>query len=407
MEAPLDGIRVVEWSMYATGPMCGVMLRDLGADVIRIEDPGRGGDPTRNMRYVAGITDCQMPGDRNAFFEVMNWGKRSVTFNLKHPQGRELALRLIDKADVFTLNIRPPVVRKLGLDYETLRERNPRLIYATASAYGEAGPQGDRSGNDFTGQARSGIMFGAGSDEHPPLYHLGGFPDMTGATLLAHAVISALYARERSGEGQKVELSNLSAAMWIQYWAVSNQLLLDIPWPRQDRRRAKQPMFNHYLCADGEWIAMATVRDEKWPVFCGLIARPELVDDPRFGTVENRKENATELVAILEEQFATKPRAEWEAILGGDESLEWERVQRLPDLQSDPQVLANEYLVEMEHPVWGTVRAQNYPVKFSESELRPRRAAPDLGEHNFEVLSEELGCSSEEIAELMSAGAFG
>ena len=141
MEAPLDGIRVVEWSMYATGPMCGVMLRDLGAEVIRIEDPSRGGDPTRNMRYVAGITDCQMPGDRNAFFEVMNWGKRSVTFNLKHPQGRELAVRLIEKADVFTLNIRPPVVRKLGLDYESLRDRNPRLIYATASAYGEAAPR--------------------------------------------------------------------------------------------------------------------------------------------------------------------------------------------------------------------------------------------------------------------------
>ena len=230
---------------------------------------------------------------------------------------------------------------------------------------------------------------------------------MTGATLLAHAVISALYARERSGEGQKVELSNLSAAMWIQYWAVSNQLLIDIPWPRQDRQRAKQPMFNHYLCADGEWIAMAVVKDQKWPSFAALVGRPELVDDPRFKTVEDRKDNSAALVSILEAQFASKPRDEWETVLGRDESLEWQRVQRLPDLQNDPQVHANDYLVDMEHPVWGKVRVQNYPIKFSESELRPRAAAPDLGEHNFEVLTEELGCSSDQIAELMSSGAVG
>lgn len=121
MNLPLQGIKVIEWSMYATGPLCGVMLADLGADVIRIEDPVRGGDPTRNMRYVAGIVDCQMPGNRNAFFEVMNWSKRSVTLNLKHPQGRALALRLLDQADVFILNIRPSVVKKLGLDYEAVR----------------------------------------------------------------------------------------------------------------------------------------------------------------------------------------------------------------------------------------------------------------------------------------------
>ena len=407
MNAPLEGIKVVEWSMYATGPLCGVMLGDLGADVIRIEDPQRGGDPTRNMRYVAGITDCQMPGDRNAFFEVMNWSKRSVSLNLKHPQGHEVALQLLDRADVFILNIRPPVVKKLGLDSETLRERNPKLIYATASAYGERGPQGQRSGNDYTGQARSGLMFGAGSDTDPPFYHLAGFPDMTGGTLLSHAVVSALYARERTGVGQKVEMSNLGAAMWIQYWAISNQLLVGGPWPRQDRKRANQPLFNHYQCADGEWIVLATIRDEKWPIFCRLVRLEHLLEDDRFKTVEDRKEHAADLVAILEEHLSTKPRDEWEQILSSDRAMEFTRVQRLADLQHDPQVIANEYIGEIDHPVYGPTKVQNYPVRFSESRVKPRTAAPDLGEHNFGVLTEELNYSPEQIAELVSAGALG
>ena len=407
MNLPLQGIKVVEWSMYATGPLCGVMLADLGADVIRIEDPARGGDPTRNMRYVAGIADGQMPGNRNAFFEVMNWSKRSVTLNLKHPQGRALALRLLDQADVFILNIRPSVVKKLGLDYEAVSARNPRLIYATASGYGERGPQAGRSGNDFTGQARSGLMFGAGNEDHPPLYHIAGFPDMTGGTLLAQSVILGLYARERTGRGQKIEMSNLSAAMWIQYWAVSNNLLVGGKWPRRDRRRPGQPLFNHYQCADDDWIALAMQRDEKWPIFCRQIGLPSLVEDPRFLTVEERRTNSATLVSILEEQFRTKPRSEWERILGADTRMEFDRVQRLKDLPLDPQVQANRYVEEIDHPVYGRCKVQSYPVRFSRSAVRSRQAAPELGEHNLDVLSNELGYSSEEVAEFWSAGALG
>lgn len=407
MNLPLQGIKVIEWSMYATGPLCGVMLADLGADVIRIEDPARGGDPTRNMRYVAGIADCQMPGNRNAFFEVMNWSKRSVTFNLKHPQGRALALRLLDQADVFILNIRPSVVKKLGLDYETVAARNPRLVYATASGYGERGPQAARSGNDYTGQSRSGLMFSSGTDADPPFYHLAGFPDMTGGTLLAQAVILGLYARERTGQGQKIELSNLAAAMWIQYWAVSNNLLVGGKWPRQDRRRPGQPLFNHYQCADGDWIALAMPRDEKWPIFCRQIGLPSLVEDPRFLTVEERRTNAAVLVRILEEQFRRQPRAEWERILGADTRMEFERVQRLQDLQHDAQVQTNGYIQEIDHQVYGRCKVQSYPVRFSRSAVRSRQAAPELGEHNGEVLTSELGYSSEDVAEFLSAGALG
>lgn len=406
MKAPLEGIKVVEWSMYATGPMAGVVLGDLGADVIKIEDASVGGDPPRGMRFVAGVADCAMPGDRNAYFEVMNWNKRSITLNLKHPKGREIAFQLLDKADVFLCNIRPPVVRKLGLDYETVSQRNPRIVYAIASGYGERGPQGDRAGNDYTGQARSGMMWGAGTVDDPPFYHTGGFPDMGGATLLSHAVITALLARERHGVGQKVEMSNLSAAMWMQYWAMGIVLLTGNPWPRIDRRKPGNPLYNHYPCQDGEWIALSAILPQNWPTFCQLVGLDHLLEDERFQTVDNRRINALELNKILDERFMTRPRHEWEEILARDPSMIFERVQRLEDLADDPQVLANEYVIEMDHPVYGRCKVQNFPIRFSKTSPKPRRAAPELGDSNFEILVNELGYSPEDVADFMSEGAL-
>lgn len=403
--APLDGIKVVEWSMYATGPMAGVILSDLGADVIKIEDGARGGDPPRGMRFVAGVADCQMPGGRNAYFEIMNWNKRSITLNLKHPQGREIALQLIDKADVFLLNIRPTVVKRLGLDYETVSKRNPRIIYATASGYGERGPQGDRGGNDYTGQARSGMMWGAGTDDDPPFYHTGGFPDMGGATLLSYAVVIALLARERYGLGQKVEMSNLSAAMWMQYWAIGIVLLTGQRWPRIDRRKAGNCLYNHYKCGDGEWLALSSILPENWPTFCRLVGLDYLLEDPRFLDVEGRRVNARELIEILDAHFLTKPRHEWERILAQDPSMVFERVQKLHDLRDDPQVLANEYIVDMEHPVYGQVPVQPFAIRLNQTPTKGRRPAPELGEHNLNVLVDELGYRPEQVAELIACGA--
>ena len=164
----LEGIRVVEWSVYVMGPLAGVMLSDLGADVIKIEDPKSGGEILRGLRFTSGTVDAAMPGGRNAAFEAMNWNKRSIGLDLKTSEGRELAYQLVEQADIFLTNYQPTVIERLEMDYETLRQRNPRLIYAQGSAFGEQGPDRDRPGNDYTGQARSGMMWGPGTDADPP-----------------------------------------------------------------------------------------------------------------------------------------------------------------------------------------------------------------------------------------------
>lgn len=406
MTLPLAGIRVVEWSLYATGPMSCLMLRDLGADVIRIEEPTRG-DPTRHMAFVAGIADTRAPGGRNAFYEAMNFGKRCITPNLKHPQGREIALRLIDKADVFVQNYRPSVVQKLGLDYQTIRARNPTIVYAGASAFGERGPRAHFSGNDFTGQARSGLMWGASDPDMPPYYHLAGFPDMTGATLLAHAVLNGLLARARYGTGQKIELSNLGAAMWIQYQAVAMNLLLGGNWPSRDRRRPGNALENVYRCADGEWIVIAGDLEQDWERFCGRVGLEGLLTDARFTAVSDRRRRDEALVQILDQQFAAKPAADWLAALRAEPALPAEQLQRVHDLQHDAQALANGYIREIDHSVIGRTKVRAHPVRFSGFEPKERTPAPELGEHNFDVLTNELGYSSDEIAELISSGAIG
>lgn len=406
MQAPLEGIKVVEWSMYATGPLAGVMLSDLGADVIKIEDGTTGGDRTRGMRFVGGGMDCLMPGDRNAWFEVMNWNKRSVTLNLKHPEGREVALRLLDAADVFILNFRPGVVRRLGLDYDTVAKRNPRIVYVSASSYGERGPLAQRAGNDYTGQARSGMMWPSGDDAETPRPNSGAPVDMASATLLTNAVVTALLARERYGEGQKVELSNLAAGMWIEYYASAITLLTGRPWPHADRSQPGNPLFNHYRCGDGRWLVLANLLPENWPVFCRIVGLNQLLDDPRFSDVDRRRIHAAELTCLLEAHFLTRPRDQWEALLERDPSMTFESIQSLSDLADDPQVLANEYVVPMEHPVYGRVNVQPYPARFTRTPAKPRRAAPELGAHNLDVLVNELGYTPEQVGELIAAGAL-
>ena len=393
--------------MYATGPLAGVMLSDLGADVIKIEDAAAGGDLTRSMRIINSVIDCEIAPNRNAWFEIMNWNKRSVTLNLKHPQGREIALQLIEKADVFLLNFRPPVAERLGLDYETVAQRNPRIIYASASAYGESGPQADRAGNDYTGQARSGMMWGVGKDGDPPMHHTAAPADKAGATLLSHAVITALLARERYGVGQKVELSNLGAAMWLQYYALGLVLLTGQQWPRVDRRSPGNVLTNSYRCQDGRWLVMASLRRENWPSFCHLVGLEQLLDDERFASPESRRQNTVELTRILDAHFLTRPREEWERMLAHDPSLAFERIQHLHELGEDPQILENGYITEMDHPIYGRVKVQDYPIRFSETHTKKRRPAPELGEHNFSILVDELGYSPEQIGELISNGALG
>ena len=399
MGSPLEGIKVVEWAWFANGPLAGVMLGHLGADVLKIEDSTQGGDASRGL-----LDPDPLPGGRTAFNEVMNWGKRSLALNLKQESARKILFDLIGRADVFLTNNRTSTLERVGLTYENLSKDNPRLIYAAATAYGSRGPAANRAGLDMTSQARAGLMWLGSPEGTIPYVHRGHFGDMGGATLLAYGVVAALFIRELTGLGQKVEDSNFSGALWWEYVPLSLSLLTQSsPRPR-DRLNALDPLYNHYQCADGSWIRLCITAPEAWPKFCEAVGLRSLTSDQRFKGIKDRSAHARELIDLLDRHFLTQTRQYWESLFSADRELMCERVNRLEDLKSDPQVLENKYVEEIDHEVLGRVTAQPLPLKFSRSTIVGPRAAPGLGEHSREILRDELHYVSEQFAALTGDG---
>jgi len=402
MALPLEGIRCLEWGIWHHGVAAGAMLGDLGAEVIKIEEPGRG-DPGRGMDTLFGVP-LSLPGGRNAFFEASHRNKKSITIDLKKPAGREVVYRLVRNVDVFYTNFRKSLARRLGLDYETLSRYNPRLIYAHASTYGPKGPDSEKRGFDWAGQARSGLMTVTGEPDMPPLPVGGGPIDQMGSITLAYGILVALLARERLGIGQEVHTSMLGSGMWLQYINVTSYLLRGREMSRHSRRRAPNPLGNYYRCADGKWLALLEVQSDRfWGDFCKALGIEELKDDPRFKDVKARRQNREELIAILDRIFATRTREEWLKIFEGYD-FAYCPVNTISDLASDPQVLENEYIVDFEYPDLGKVKVMGLPVSLSRTPGRVRSPAPHLGQHTEEVLLEVGGYTWEEIARLREEG---
>lgn len=398
---PLQGIRVIDWTIFQQGPVVTAMLGDLGAEVIKIEERGRG-DPGRGLSTVLGLS---LPRDRNYYFEANNRNKKSISLDLRKPQAREIVYRLVEKSDVFVQNFRKGVAERLGLDYETLSKYNPRLIYASATGYGPEGPESHRPSLDPVGLARAGFMNAASLAEQPPVYMQGGIADQMGAIMLAYGILAALVARERLGIGQKVDASHLGSMMWLQSLAIHAFLFEGKELPKWRRDRAANPIFNYYKCADGKWLFLSLLQpDRHWGNFCRAIGRPELEHDPRFADADRRRENRHELIAILDEVFATKTCREWMEILGQYPDFIFEPVNTYADLLEDPQVKANKYIVDVEHPSLGMVKMVGVPVQFSRTPARIRSPAPEFGQHTEEVLLEVCGYSWDEIAQLREEG---
>ena len=398
MRLPLEGIRVLDWTIWQQGPICSLILGDLGADVIKIEER-ESGDPGRGVLRAQGLD----LGDRpNFYFEANNRGKRSVALDLRQPEGREIVLRLVEKADVFVQNFRPGAAERMRLGYADLRERNPRLIYASGSGFGRRGPDAERPCMDYLGLARSGIMLAVGEPGSPPMAVQGAIADQMGGTMLAFGVMTALLARERFGVGQEVDVSLLGAMSWLQGLSLGSRLMLGGEMPRFSRQYAFNPLWNHYRCRDDRWIAFAMAQaDRWWPDFARAVGRPELTSDARFGTMMDRGMNASALIAILDEVFAAKPAAEWLAILdaaGGD--FIFSIVNSVNDLPDDLQVRANGLIAQVEHPTHGVTEMVNLPVGLSETPARIAGVAPEFGQHTEELLVDELGYSWEEVAAL-------
>ena len=401
MAGPLDGIRIIDWTIWQQGPVATQMLADLGAEVIKIEERERG-DPGRGITAVAG--SATVKSGRNYYFEANNKHKKSIALNLKQPEAREIVHRLASRSDVFVQNFRKGVAKRLGLGYAELAALNPRIIYASASGYGPEGPDSAEPSFDYLGQARSGIMNAIGSGSTTPTYVYGGIADQMGAIMLAYGVLAALFARERTGIGQEVDASHLGSMMALQGLNVVARTIMGKEFPRNTRANAYNPLWNHYRCADDKWISLAMLQpDRYWKNFCEVVGKPELLEDPRFAEVKTRGKNSAALVAIFDEVFATRPRDEWMRVLKGRGDFIYTIVNSVTDLPDDPQVRANDYVVDYDHPALGNLTLLGMPVKLSATPGEPRGHAPELGEHTELLLTEMLGYSWDDVARLRDA----
>ncbi|MCH8900796.1 MAG: CoA transferase [Chloroflexi bacterium] len=405
MSGPLAGIRALNWCQF-TPSSAGYILGDLGADVIKVEHPVQG-DAYRGMGQMYGDA-MSMAGGRHAGFEAVNRNQRSITLDLKQEKGRAIFYELVERSDIFFTNYTERIAKKLGADYDTLSKKNPLLIYASSSTYGPRGPWAERRGFDQTAQARSGLMFAMGERDFPePVQTVSGIADQMGATILVQGILAALVARERQGIGQKIETSLLGSMVHLQALGVSVTSFRGKSWARHSRTRARNPLTNHYRCADDKWLLFAEIQaDRFWPQFCQALGLQELEDDPRFATaMGGRREHATELVEILDRTLATKSRDEWVRVFEEQQvPFAYSPVQDYYELLDDPQVLDNEYVVNFDHPAAGTIKVMGHPVRFSETPARVVREAPEFGQHTEEILQELGGHSWEEIAALREEG---
>ena len=391
----LDGIRVMDWTQWAAGPTAARMLADLGADVIHIEQPGRG-DGLRGVTALAGQSVI-LPGGRKAPFEVHNRNKRSMTVNLTSSQGRDIFYKLAEKSDVLVTNFLQERTAKFGVDYATISGINPRIIYASTSIFGPQGPQARTPGWDRLGQAKGGIMATSGDVDMPPVQASVALSDHISALALASGILTALLVRERTGIGQEVMSSQLQAIMNVSQIDPLAIYLLTGQFERpQPRKTAPNPLTNHYKCKDGKWIMVCTMIERHWPILAKMIGMPHLAEDPKFANIEMRCKNNVELFSILEASFLTRTTSEWEQLAIETGDMPVCKVNETSDLPNDPQVKANAYLVDGEHPTLGKVKLPGYPFHLSKTPCSLRYFAPELGEHTEEILL-ELGYTWEEI----------
>ena len=396
-----EGIRVVELAQWVFVPVAGALLADWGADVIRVERPD--GDPYRGLATQGIGTDSD---GVNLSVALANRGKRSVALDLRTEEGRELLDRLLETADVFLTNFRPGVLRRYGLDSATLTERHPKLVYARGHGFGVRGEGADRPGYDSSAFWAQGGMAHVLTppDRDHPINQRGALGDRNGAMALAFGIATALLKRERTGEGGVVDVSLLATAMWTLSSDVLAALAGGRPRAVGGRGGQVNPLVGAYRTKDGRHIQLVFLQgDRYWSGFCHLVGRDDLAADPRFADMKARAENLRACVAELEAEFAKRTFEEWKELLTGIDAP-WAPVQAVEELLTDPQVIANDYIGEVETEDGRAYSLPNVPVQFDERPAKLRRA-PEHGEHTETVML-ELGYTWERIAELKDAGAI-
>lgn len=399
MAGPLDGIKVVELGVWVAGPSCSAMLADWGATVIKIEPPE--GDPFRGLGAAFGAT-------MNPPFELDNRGKRSIALNLQKEDARYIAGDLIDKADVFVSNMRPGALERLGLTYEKLSATNPGLIYCNVTGYGPDTPEANRAAYDVGAfWSRAGVVSGLTAEGASPPLQRGGMGDhMTGANA-AGAISAALYSREKTGRGQRVAVSLTRIGVYMMGWDTNTQLRTNLPpTPPVDRHHAPNPLINPFRDSNGRWFYLLMLQgDRHWPDFLRALGHPPvLADDPRFKDIPGRRDNAPELVAILDGILGEKTIAEWSPIFDAND-VWFAPVQNLSEVVQDPVIRAAGAFVVVDSPD-GPVEQVNTPADFYGTPAQPGNWAPELGQDTETILIEDLGYDWDRIASLKELGAI-
>jgi crotonobetainyl-CoA:carnitine CoA-transferase CaiB-like acyl-CoA transferase len=391
MTGPLEGIRILDLTRYQQGPFATVMLADFGAEVLKIEDPA-GGDFGRRM--------WKEPDGFSGFFEALDRGKKSICIDLRQPAGRELALRLGGSSDVVVENFRPGTLDGWGLGYSDFRARNARIIYAQATGWGTKGPLAEYPSFDQIAQAYSGFaQHSGGGPGRVPEVPYPGIADQSGAMNLALGIVMALYARERTGTGQKVEVSLLGTQLALQ----APELLhyLHFGWERPREFRAS-PTTGHYQCADGRWVMIVGIDQKFWPRITRALGLEHLTDDHRFARGLGRWQNREALQESMEVAFRAHDSAHWLARLR-DCDVPASIVHDYAEVAQEEQPRANGYIVEQEHPRFGKQRVVGLHVNLSETPGEVGPPAPELGADTFDVLR-EAGISEHELNRLAVDG---
>ncbi|MER5341867.1 CoA transferase [Streptomyces mirabilis] len=396
-ESVFTGLKVLDASTFIAAPAAATMLSDFGADVIKIEPPGTG-DPQRRLSFVPPSPRAEA----NYGWHLANRNKRGMVLDLKSPATTEVLKRLVQWADVVITNFPHGTREKLHLGYDEVARWNPRVVYADITGFGDAGPDARQPGFDLTAfWSRSGLLASTRDAGAPPTVPVWGSGDYTTAVAIYAAIVTALYHRERTGQGANVGTSLLAAGVWATGTLVAGALAGGTPFELHDRKAPVNALTNPYRTADGRWIMLATSA-VYWPALARAIERPELIEDPRFKDVEGAVKNAAALSELLDAEFRSRPFADWEDALAR-ERVTYSLIQTPEEAARDPQLRANDIVVPLEG-VSGLEYTVSNPVSLRGVPKVPAKRAPELGEHNDEILA-ELGFAPADIALLRAKGA--
>lgn len=393
--APLAGLKVIDQTQALAGPYCGMMLGDLGADVIKIERPGVG-DQSRQWAppYI---------GDQSCYYLAVNRNKRGIALNIRSDEGREIIYKLVKDADVFMTNLATTEsLQKYGIDYETLRDINPRLIYASISGYGRTGSRAGQPGYDLVSQAESGTMAITGDVDGAPMRFPTPIADMTCGVFTLIGILAALHARHTTGKGQFIDSSLQEGQMtWLENYAGEYFADGEDP-PRRGNRHPQVVPYEAVQGSDGDWFILGVGSDNIWNSFCQHVGRAELAQDKRFLTNASRINNYHALIPIVRDIIKQKSSDDWLNELR-DVGVPCGRINTVKEALTDPHIIERGMIIELEHPALGMIKSLATPVHLSDTPLIYHRHPPTLGEHTNEVV-QEIGYSPEQVQQMRNEG---